>query len=122
MVSFDTWSANSLAIRDLPWDVPFWKRIWKALERLIGAVALLAVHDAYEYVLSRSLGEEFTKVSRFLNIVGTGVFLAITIQLLWEALRVFLPTPIGGIIFRSTAASTSAAIASNDDATTEINR
>ncbi len=56
---------------------------------------LLCLHDAYQYVLSRSLGEEFTKVAKFLNIVETAIFLVITAELLWEALRIFLPAPFG---------------------------
>jgi hypothetical protein len=93
-------------------------RIWKAFERIIGAILLLGLHDVYQLVLGRSLGEDFAKISRFLNIVETAVFLVITAELLWEALRIFLPFPVDANL----ESGVEPAAPREDNESTEINR
>ena len=71
------------------WDSHFWRKVWRALQRLLGAGILLLAHKAVEEVLSWAF-RQYPTAHHFASVIALVIFLVVYAILLFEALMVFI--------------------------------
>lgn len=76
-------------------DLDLWLRGWIALQRVLLAIIVLFAHAGYRFVLRRLFAEQFQGIQKLFDIVEEVAILSLTAWLLVEAVRIFLPPPLG---------------------------
>jgi len=70
-------------------------RGWVALQRIFLATTVLFAHAGYGFALRWLFAEQFQGIQKLLDIVEEVTILSLTAWLLVEAVRIFLPPPLG---------------------------
>jgi len=76
-------------------DIDLFLKGWIAFQRIAVATGLLVGHAAFQWTLRVFFAPEFQKIEKLLNIVESVAFVTLTAALLIEAVRIFLPAPLG---------------------------
>lgn len=71
-------------------DPVFWGKIWKAIQRLLGALILLGFHQLLEFAFSLSFSE-YEWLLKIVTEVLLVVFLIIYFALLIDTVFIFIP-------------------------------
>jgi hypothetical protein len=72
-------------------DLVFWGKIWKALQRILGALMLFGFHQLAEYLLCLGL-KQYPWLQNAVSEILIVAFLIIYFILLVEIIFIFLPT------------------------------
>jgi hypothetical protein len=72
------------------WDITFWGKIWRAIQRLLGALLLIGFHCLLEFLLGLVF-RRYEWLENFVSIALLVVFLFIYFLLLVDILFIFLP-------------------------------
>lgn len=76
----------------IEFDKPFWGKVWKAAQNIIGALVLLGLHRLLDWALSCVLGE-WEQVQMYAHGTLLFAFLIIYFILILNAVFIFVPKP-----------------------------
>ena len=71
-------------------DKPFWTRVWKAIQRIIGAFLLFGAHTLLDWAQQRFLNKQVWLENMLSNILLTA-FVIVYLILLFEVVIAFIP-------------------------------
>jgi hypothetical protein len=76
-------------------DLDLWLKLWLASQRIVVAIIVLGGHYAFRKSVEFLFGEEFKQIQQMYSITGQVALYSLDAWLLIEALRIFLPPPLG---------------------------
>lgn len=76
-------------------DVVLWLRTWVSIQRILAAIAIVIFHAGFQYILKLLYATQLKRIATEVDIVESVMVLAVTAALLVEAIRIFLPPPLG---------------------------
>jgi len=76
-------------------DLDLWLKVWLASQRIAVAIIVLGGHYAFRRSAEYLFNEEFKQIQKMYSITGQVALYSLDAWLLIEALRIFLPPPLG---------------------------
>jgi hypothetical protein len=76
-------------------DIGLWLRVWIAFQRVIAAILLSGFHSGLHFALQQMFGSPMKRVDTLLSAIESILIVALNAALLIEAVRIFLPPPLG---------------------------
>lgn len=76
-------------------DLDLWLKMWLALQRIFCAILVLGGHYVFRITATYLFAEEFKQIHKLYSITGQVALYSLDAWLLIEAVRIFLPPPLG---------------------------
>lgn len=76
-------------------DLDLWLKAWIALQRLVAAMLVLFAHAGFERLITFLYLNEFEGVKKLFAVTVEVALMSLHAWLLIEAVRIFLPEPLG---------------------------
>lgn len=76
-------------------DLDLWLKLWLACQRIVVAIIVLGAHYAFRESVEYLFSAEFKQIQKLYSITGQVALYSLDAWLLIEAIRIFLPPPLG---------------------------